>query len=126
LDVAWEVEFTDEFEGWWNGLSGDEQEKVRASVLLLRERGPHLEFPHSSAVSTSRHSHMRELRIQVSGKPFRVLYAFNPLRTAILLVGGDKTGDDRWYEVNVPLADGIYDQHLEELKKEGNHGPQIQ
>ena len=62
---------------------------------------------------------MRELRIQVEGSPFRVLYAFNPLRTAVLLLGGDKTGDGRWYEVNVPLADGLYDHHLEELKKEG-------
>ena len=72
----------------------------------------------------SRHSHMRELRVQVHGEPFRVLYAFNPKRTAILLVGGDKTGDDRWYEVNVPKADKLYDQHLKELneesKKEGS------
>ena len=48
-----------------------------------------------------------------------MLYAFNPLRTAILLFGGDKTGDDRWYEVNVPIADRLYDQHLDELRKEG-------
>ena len=60
---------------------------------------------------------MRELRAQVHGKPFRV-YRFNPKRAAILLVGGDKTGDDRWYEVNVPKADQLYDRHLEELKEE--------
>ena len=47
-----------------------------------------------------------------------MLYAFNPKRAAILLVGGDKTGDDRWHEVNVPQADRLYDQHLEELKEE--------
>jgi hypothetical protein len=62
---------------------------------------------------------MRELRIQVEGKPFRVLYAFNPLRNAILLLGGDKTGNERWYEVNVPLADRLYDEHLKELREEG-------
>ena len=61
---------------------------------------------------------MRELRLQVHGKPFRVLYAFNPKRAALLLVGGDKTGDDRWYEVNVPKADKLYDHHVGELKKE--------
>lgn len=61
---------------------------------------------------------MRELRVQVHGRPFRVLYAFNPKRAAILLVGGDKTGDDRWYEVNVPKADQLYDLHREELKRE--------
>jgi len=62
---------------------------------------------------------MRELRIQSQGNPYRVLYAFNPLRNAILLLGGDKTGDDRWYEVHVPIADRLYDEHLAELRKEG-------
>jgi len=62
---------------------------------------------------------MRELRIQVEGRPYRVLYAFNPLRDAILLLGGDKTGDQRWYEANVPVADRLYDEHLIELNKEG-------
>jgi hypothetical protein len=61
---------------------------------------------------------MRELRVQVRGKPFRVLYAFNPQRAAILLLGGDKTGNERWYEVHVPKADKLYDQHLEELNRQ--------
>lgn len=62
---------------------------------------------------------MRELRIQSSGKPLRVFYAFDPRRTAILLIGGDKTGDDRFYETFTPVADALYDVHLEELGKEG-------
>lgn len=62
---------------------------------------------------------MRELRTQSAGKPLRTLYVFDPLRTAILLLGGDKSGDDRWYERAVPSADRLYDQHLDELKKEG-------
>jgi len=60
---------------------------------------------------------MRELRIQHRGRPYGVLYAFDPRRTAILLMGGDKTGDDRWYEKNVPLADRLLDQHLAGLRK---------
>jgi len=72
----------------------------------------------SSGINGSRHSHMRELRVQVQGRPFRILYAFDPKRVAILLVGGDKTGNDRWYEVNIPIADRLYDAHLTELKKE--------
>lgn len=60
---------------------------------------------------------MRELRVQHEGRPYRVLYAFDPRRSAILLIGGDKTGNDRWYETFVPLADGIYEQHLKELEK---------
>jgi hypothetical protein len=62
---------------------------------------------------------MRELRIQHAGRPYRVLYAFDPRRCAILLLGGDKTGDDRWYERHVPVADQLYDVYLQELKDEG-------
>jgi hypothetical protein len=62
---------------------------------------------------------MRELRVQSRGNPFRIFYAFDPRRTAILLIGGDKTGKDRFYEEYVALADVLYDTYLEELKAEG-------
>ena len=62
---------------------------------------------------------MRELRVQHAGRPYRILYAFDPLRTAILLIGGDKTGNDRWYDTYVPLADRLYDDHLAQLRREG-------
>ncbi len=117
--MKWEVEYTDEFGQWWSGLSEQEQISVAASVQLLEERGPSLGFPHSSGINGSKHGHMRELRTQHLGRPFRTLYAFDPLRNAILLIGGDKTGDGRWYDVNVPLADRLYDEHLEQLRKEG-------
>lgn len=116
--MAWEVEYTDEFGDWWYGLSEGEQESVRASVKLLQDYGPTLGYPHSSKIKGSRHSHMRELRPQHAGNPIRVLYAFDPRRCAMLLIGGDKTGNDRWYEENVPVADRLYDEHLETLKKE--------
>lgn len=89
------------------------------AVHLLEDRGPTLPFPHSSGVKGSRHTHMRELRVQHKGSPYRVLYAFDPRRAAILLIGGKKQGDDRWYERFVPLADDLYDQHLTELREEG-------
>ncbi len=114
---AWEVEYTDEFGVWWMDLSEGEQESIDASVGLLEAVGPELPFPHSSGIGSSRHSHMRELRIQHEGRPYRVLYAFDPRRCALLLIGGDKTGNDRWYENNVPIADKLYDAHLIELKK---------
>jgi hypothetical protein len=75
--------------------------------------------PYSSSIASSRHSHMRELRVQHAGRPYRILYAFDPRRTAILLIGGEKTGDDRWYETYVPLADRLYDEHLAQLRQEG-------
>ena len=65
---------------------------------------------------------MRELRVQSGGKPLRIFYAFDPRRVAILLIGGDKTADKRFYGRMIPIADRLYDAHLAELKKEKNHG----
>lgn len=127
MNPTWEVEYTDELEAWWAGLTEAEQESVDASVRLLEARGPNLGFPHTCGIERSRHSHMRELRVQHAGRPYRLLYAFDPRRCAILLIGGDKTGDGRWYEVHVPIADRLYDAHLETLKQEGrNDGQEIQ
>ena len=117
--MQWEVEYTDEFGHWWASLTESDQESLAASVRLLEERGPTLGFPHSSGLNGSRHGHLRELRTQHEGRPLRTLYAFDPRRSAILLIGGDKTGDKRWYDTHVPLADRLYDQHLEQLRKEG-------
>ena len=117
--MACEVEFTDEFGAWWDGLTAGEQESVRAYVRLLAEFGVALKHPYCSGVTGSKHSHMRELRVQHQGRPYRVLYAFDPRRAALLLIGGDKTGNDRWYEVVVPIADRIYDTHIAQLRAEG-------
>lgn len=114
--VTWDVECTNEFGEWWEA---DEQESVAVSVHLLEDRGPSLGFPHSSGINGSRHGHMRELRTQHDGRPLRTLYAFDPRRSAILLIGGDKPGDDRWYDLNIPIADRLYDEHLDQLRKEG-------
>jgi hypothetical protein len=117
--MSWDVEYTDEFGDWWSTITEDEQTSLAASVQLLEERGPMLSFPYSSGINGSKHSHMRELRTQHDGRPLRTLYAFDPRRTAILLIGGDKTGDDRWYDTHVPIADRLYDEHLVQLRKEG-------
>jgi hypothetical protein len=115
----WDVEYTDEFGEWWNRLTEAQQVSIDASVQMLESRGPQLGYPHSSGIGSSRHAHMRELRVQHRGRPFRVLYAFDPRRMAILLIGGDKTGDSHWYERMVPMADRLYDEHLALLRKEG-------
>src|SRR6266404_3354207 len=95
---GWEVEYTDEFGAWWDLLDEDEQESVAASVELLRQLGPGLSRPHADSLKQSRHSNMKELRTQHRGRPIRTLFAFDPRRCAILLIGGDKTGDGRFYE----------------------------
>jgi len=114
-----EVEYTDAFGSWWNELTQAEQESVGYGVGLLEAKGPTLGHPHSSGVEGSRHSHMRELRVQHQGRPYRLFYAFDPRRVAILLIAGDKTGDRRFYERMTPIADRLYDEHLEQLKREG-------
>lgn len=114
----WEVEFTDEFSDWWKSLNEDEQESLTVSVNLLMVLGPALGRPHADAVKRSKHSNMKELRTQCQGKPLRTFYAFDPRRKAILLIGGSKSGDKRFYERMVPLADKILDEHLREIEKE--------
>lgn len=100
-------------------LSEGEQEALDVYPCDCWKNVANLGFPHSSGINGSRHSHMRELRTQSDGRPIRTLYAFDPRRTAILLIGGDKTGNDRWYDVHVPIADRLYDEHLEQLRKDG-------
>jgi len=114
--------FTDDFEGWWNELTVKEQIDVDAVVRLLEAYGVSLGHPHSSDVRGSRYPRMRELRIQHQGRPYRVLYAFDPHRDAVLPMGGDKTGNDRWYEVYVPIADRIFEENLKELEQGEKHG----
>jgi hypothetical protein len=114
--TEWSVKASDSFCEWWDTLSEKEQIDVAAVVGLLEKLGPMLEYPYSSKINSSKYSHLRELRIQHAGRPYRVLYAFDPRRTAILLVGGDKTGDNRWYPINIPLAEGLYKAHLRTLE----------
>jgi hypothetical protein len=123
-------------EAWWNTLSMDEQVEIDAKVRLLQERGPVLPRPHSDVIVQSKHANMKELRGRVAqpgGGPreLRVLYAFDANRTAILLIGGDKTGDPGWYDQFVPIADALFDKHLEEIerarkKKETDDGEKLQ
>jgi hypothetical protein len=94
---------------------------LRASVVLLREIRALLSASRTAA-GLSRFKAWRDagIAVQHQGRPYRVLYAFDPRRMALLLIGGDKTGNDRWYEEFVPLADKIFDQHLEWLEEEKN------
>lgn len=113
--MAWEVELTEECEAWWNALSQAEQESVGHGFDLLAELGPALSRPHADTLKGSRYPNLKELRVQHEGRPYRVLYAFDPRRVALLLLGGDKTGNSRWYEKAIPQAETIYRKHLEEL-----------
>jgi hypothetical protein len=120
--TEWPIEYTDEFGAWWDTLTQAEHISIDTHVRKLESRGPSLPFPYSSGIRGSRHAHMRELRVQSGGKPLRVFYAFGPARSAILLIGGDKTGDRCFYDRMIPVADDLYDEHLAELQKEKDDG----
>ena len=117
--MKWHVEYTDEFGNWWSTLNDQEQDSIAVTVTLLERKGPFLSYPYSSSVTGSKYGQMRELRIQHKGDPYRVLYAFDPRRSAILLIGGNKAGQERWYDQFIPIADRLYAEHLESLNKEG-------
>jgi hypothetical protein len=115
----WEVEFTDEFENWWGDLTPDQQEALDDRVMLLAEHGPGLKRPVVGDITGSRHANMKELRASAGGA-LRVLFTFDPRRHAILLLGGDKTGQwNEWYRTAIPEADDFYDTHLQQLRDEG-------
>src|SRR5665811_183813 len=110
----WDVEYTDEFESWWMTLTQPQQEALDDRIMLLAQNGPHLGRPVVGKIASSRHSNMKELRAAQEGS-LRVLFAFDPRRHAILLLGGDKAGNwQRWYDWAIPLADLRYDTHLKE------------
>jgi hypothetical protein len=117
--VAWEVVFTDEFEAWWLALSEDQQEQIVAAVELLEERGPTLGRPLVETLSGSKLNNLKELRVSKDGA-LRILFVFNPVREAVLLCGGDKTGRwKNWYSGAIKEAENLYEIHLSELNEEG-------
>lgn len=116
--MEWEVEYTDEFEQWWESLDIPGQTAVGEAVERLLQRGPALGRPTVDTIKGSRHSNMKELR--PARGSIRVLFAFDPRRMAILLIGGDKRGLwNAWYAEMIPIADRLYDEHLRTLRTEG-------
>lgn len=117
--MVWEVEVTDQFVEWWEDLLLDQQAALAVRVELLAEQGPSLGRPAVERIQSSRHHNMKELRASEGGA-LRVLFAFDPRRQVILLLGGDKSGEwNAWYEWAVPVADDLYDEYLDKLRKEG-------
>jgi hypothetical protein len=116
--MGWEIEVTDECTTWYDGLSEADDDAVSADIAVLEERGPGLGRPLVDTLRGSRLANLKELRPKRSD--IRILFVFDPRRTAILLIGGGKTNDwQEWYERNIPVAERLYDAYLDELQKEG-------
>jgi hypothetical protein len=113
----WEVLYTDEFGAWFETLNEDQQDAVIARVELLEAEGPALGRPTVDTIASSRYPNMKELRVSKGGA-IRILFAFDPRRQAVLLIGGDKAGQwHAWYEEAIPVADDLFDEYLRETNQ---------
>lgn len=116
--MGWEIDFTVEAERWYGALDAEDTSRITAAINRLERAGPVLGRPFVDSIQGSRHHNMKELRS--SGGHLRALFAFDPNRRAVVLVGGDKTGEWKaWYRSNIPRADRLYDQYLRGSGKEG-------
>jgi hypothetical protein len=108
-----EIDFSPEFEKWFLALNDQDTQVVARAVDMLEARGVALGYPYTSAIAGSAIA-MRELRVQSGGRPLRILYAFDPKRKAFLLLGGEKSAGNRFYQRMIPIAEAIYQRHLTE------------
>lgn len=118
----WNIKTTDTFDKWFDALGDTDRTNTLALMIVLRERGPMLPRPYVDSVKGSKHSNMKELRVQSKGNPIRVFFAFDPDQTGILLCGGNKTGNEKkFYKVMLPVADKEFTAYLQnrEGKKHG-------
>ena len=119
----WPIATSEEFDAWFAELSEDGQVEVIAKVGLLRLLGPRLGRPHADTLNGSRHANMKEQRADTKDQVLRIAFAFDPDRSAILLIGGDKSGvsQKRFYKRLIAKADRLYDRHLKQIA-ERNRG----
>lgn len=113
----WEIERTDQLAEWINALDEDAREAILKNLIILKEIGPQLGRPYVDTIKQSRHKNMKELRTQNKMRLFRIFFTFDLERRAILLIGGDKRGDKRFYEKMIPIADDLYDEHIKSRRK---------
>ena len=118
--MAWTVLFHDAFDAEFEELAKAVQDELYASLILLKATGPGLGRPHADTLNGSRHTNMKELRFKADGGAWRVAFAFDPKRRAIVLVAGDKSGgsQQRFYKQLIRKADDRFDEHLLRLKRD--------
>lgn len=108
----------DEFASWLDDQDEDRRIRIMAHLDLLEERGPLLGRPFADTLKGSRISNLKELRLQHKGEPIRILYAFDPKQQAVIILGGSKQADKRWYKTSIPLAESLYFAYLEQQEEE--------
>ncbi len=117
--MAWTIQFTIEYEAWFDSLSKKDQIAIATDLKVLAQIGPTLGRPHVDQVKGSRYPNMKELRTKVSGHVYRSFFAFDPERQAVILNGGDKKGKDqgKFYKRLIAEADKILTKYLVDYKE---------
>lgn len=118
--MGWTVLIGDEFRPEFDALPREVQDETLAMARLLQHSGPHLGRPRVDTLKDSKHGNMKEMRFDAADGVWRVAFAFDPKRRAVLLVAGDKSGGSqkRFYRELIRKADQRFDAHLDRIKKE--------
>ena len=116
--MPWSLIYVDEFTTWLDAQEERLQDEALAHLELLKERGPLLGRPYADTLKGSAIANLKELRFEYDGAPIRILFAFDPKRQGVILLGGSKQGDKRWYETNIPIAERRFNEHIERQRKE--------
>ena len=114
----WTVILRPRFLEWLDAQPDDLRARVYASIVLLEDSGPNLARPYADTLKGSKLNNLKELRIKHGGHPIRAFYVFDPVRRAVVLCAGDKTGKKRFYEEQIPIAETEYEQYLQECRTE--------
>lgn len=115
--MPWEIEVTDLYDAWFDSQAADVQDAILAHLTALAVEGPNLGRPYCDTLHGTKLGKLKELRVQVSGNPYRVLFAFDSERSAVLLLGGNKRENKRWYDIHIPLAEKLFDAWEEQRRK---------
>jgi hypothetical protein len=116
--MKWQIEEHQQYTEWFEAQDEELQDEILAVIGLLEREGPNLSRPYADTLEGSKHSNMKELWVQHQGEPWRILFAFDPKRFAMLLLGGNKTGNARWYKETIPIADKRFTEHLKKLQSD--------
>ena len=115
--MPYSVVYLKSFVAWLDEQGEDLRLRTLAHLELLKTRGPLLARPYADTLKGSKITNLKELRFQFEGAPIRVLFVFDPKQQAVIMLAGNKQGDKRWYDTNIPIAEKLYSEHLVEQEK---------
>ncbi len=116
--MPYKLVYLDEFANWLGAQEQSLKLRTLAYLELLKERGPLLGRPYADTLKSTQITNLKELRVQHKSEPIRILFAFDPKQKAVIILGGSKQADKRWYDVKIPLAEKLFFEYLERQRNE--------